>query len=173
MKLTHFSMLFSAALLSVQALAHDYNAGDIHIDHPWSRALPPVAPTGAAYLILENKGKQSDTLLSASTPIAGHVELHEHIHQDGLMKMQQIDSVEIAPGERVEFTPGGNHIMLFELKQPLADGDKYPMTLTFQKAGDIEVEVQVTAQPDEQDGHDHGDHGDHAEHDSQSDHSHH
>lgn len=162
MKFTQFSLLLSAALLSGQVLAHGFNAGNIHIDHPWSRALPPVAPTGAAYLVLENNGQHSDTLLSARTPIAGHVELHEHIHQDGLMKMQQIDSVTIAPGQRVEFTPGGNHIMLFGLKQPLADGDSYPMTLTFQQAGEVDIEVMVTAAPD-QHGNDHHQHNNHQE----------
>ncbi len=173
MRLTQFSLLLSAALLSVQALAHDFNAGNIHIDHPWSRALPPVAPTGAAYLTLENQGQQSDTLLSARTPIAGHVELHEHIHQDSLMKMQQIDSVTIAPGQRVEFTPGGNHIMLFELKQPLTDGDKYPMTLIFEQAGEVDIQVVVTADPDNHGNNQPEDHGNHSEHDAHSEHSHH
>lgn len=137
------ALLVSASLSSVPSVAHEYSAGDLHIQHPWSRALPPVAPTGAAYLTIENRGEQSDTLLGASTPIAGHTELHEHVHQDDLMKMQQIDRVEIAPGESVEFSPGGHHVMLFELKEPLVAGHGYPMTLIFERAGEVEIEVRV------------------------------
>lgn len=147
MRLIQLSMLLGATLLGTQALAHDFTAGDMHIIHPWSRALPPVAPTGAAYLVLENKGEQADRLIAATSPIAGRVELHEHIHQDGLMKMQQIDSVEIAPGAAVEFKPGSHHFMLFGLQQPLTEGSSYPMTLSFEQAGDVEIEVKVTGEP--------------------------
>lgn len=171
------SALVCGMLLSAPILAHDFTAGDIHIDHPWSRALPPVAPTGAAYMTITNNGKTTDTLISASTPRAEHTELHEHVHQDGLMKMQKIESVEIAPGETVEFVPSGNHVMLFELKQPLTDGDKYPMTLTFREAGEIEIEVVVTAKDSVHDAHaDHGyhhEHDDNKQHSTHDDHSHH
>lgn len=146
MRLTQLSILLGATLLSVQALAHDFTAGDIHIIHPWSRALPPVAPTGAAYLVLENKGDEADRLLGASSPIAGRVELHEHVHQDGLMKMQQIDSVAIAPDTQVEFKPGGNHFMLFDMQQPLVEGGSYPLTLHFEHAGEVEIDVKVTGE---------------------------
>ncbi|SDS29957.1 hypothetical protein SAMN05216198_1642 [Halopseudomonas litoralis] len=147
MRLTQLSILLGATLLGAQALAHDFTVGDIHVNHPWSRALPPVAPTGAAYLVLENKGDRTDRLIGAASTIAGRVELHQHIHQDGLMKMQQIDSVEIAPGAQVEFKPGGHHLMLFGLQQPLVEGSSYPMTLSFEHAGEVEVEVMVTGEP--------------------------
>lgn len=161
MRLTQLSMLLGATLLGAQALAHDFTAGDIHITHPWSRALPPVAPTGAAYLVLENKGDQADRLIAAASPIAERVELHEHIHQDGLMKMQQIDSVELAPGAQVEFKPGGYHFMLFDLQQPLIEGSDYPMTLSFEHAGEVEVEVKVTGEPAPASSADHDAHGHH------------
>lgn len=147
MRIIPLSIAFGAILAGSPAMAHDFTAGDIHIIHPWSRALPPVAPTAAAYLGLENRGGRADRLIAAASPIAGRVELHEHIHQDGLMKMQQIDSVEIAPGARVEFKPGGHHLMLFELQQTLVEGGSYPMTLTFEQAGEVEVEVKVTGEP--------------------------
>lgn len=138
------TLLLGSSFFSVPSIAHDYTAGDLHIQHPWSRALPPVAPTGATYLTIENRGQQSDTLTGAHTPIAAYTELHEHVHQDDLMKMQQIDTVEIAPGNSVEFSPGGHHIMLFELKEPLVAGHAYPMTLVFERAGEVEVEVKVS-----------------------------
>lgn len=141
------ALLMGGTLLGVgntQALAHEYTEGDLHIQHPWSRALPPVAPTGAAYMVIENRGETSDTLISASTPVAGYTELHEHVYQDDLMKMQRIEHVKIAPGEQVEFSPGGHHVMLFELKEPLVAGHSYPMTLTFERAGEVKIDVQVS-----------------------------
>lgn len=137
------ALLLAGSCFSLSATAHDYTAGDLHIQHPWSRALPPVAPTGAAYLAIENRGEHADRLTGAYTPIADHAELHEHVHVDDVMKMQEIDSVEIAPGESVEFTPGGHHVMLFGLKEPLAAGNEYPLTLIFERAGEVEVTVKV------------------------------
>lgn len=157
------ALLLSSTLLSTQLMAHDYTLADLHIQHPWSRALPPVAPTGAAYMVIENRGDAADTLKDATTPIAGHTELHEHVHQGDLMKMQRVDSVQIAPGEQVAFTPGGYHVMLFELKEPLVAGNRYPMTLTFEHAGEIEVEVHVSEEEAQgtdtpNSGHDHSHH---------------
>jgi copper(I)-binding protein len=137
--------LLIAALLSPSlfASAHKYTAGELHIAHPWSREMPAVAPTAAAYFVVHNKGGEADRLLSASTPVAGKAELHEHIHADGLMKMQQVQSVAIPAGGEVKFEPMGYHVMLFNLKQQAKDGERFPLTLTFEKAGAVEVEIAV------------------------------
>jgi copper(I)-binding protein len=137
--------LLIAALLSPSlfASAHEYSAGDIHIEHPWSREMPPVAPTAAAYFVVHNKGSEADRLLGVATPHAGRAELHEHIHADGLMKMQQVPSVAIPAGGEVKFAPMGYHVMLFNLKQQAKDGERFPLTLTFEQAGAVEVEVAV------------------------------
>lgn len=127
------------------AAAHEFDAGEQHIDHPWSRALPPVAKTGAAYLSIANHGKHDDELLGADTPIAGKVEMHEHLHQDGLMKMQQVQTLPVAAGETLVFQPGGYHLMLFNLEQPLVAGEHFPLTLHFAEAGDVEVVVNIQA----------------------------
>jgi len=139
--------LLIAALLSPSlfANAHDYSVGNLHIEHPWSRAMPPVAPTAAAYFVVHNKGSDADRLLSASTPVAGKAELHEHIHAAGLMKMQQVQNVAIPAGGEVKFEPMGYHVMLFNLKQQAKDGERFPLTLTFEKAGAVEVEIAVQA----------------------------
>lgn len=152
MRVLRTALLVGSTLFSIQSMAHDYTTGDLHIQHPWSRALPPVAPTGAAYMVIENRGDASDTLTGAVTPVAEYTELHEHVHQGELMKMQRIDEVVIAPGEQVEFSPGGHHVMLFELKEPLVAGNKYPMTLTFERAGEVEVEVYVSKDAADQEG---------------------
>jgi copper(I)-binding protein len=146
--------LLIAVLLSPSlfASAHEYSAGELHIEHPWSREMPAVAPTAAAYFVVHNKGAEADRLLSVSTPVAGKAELHEHIHADGLMKMQQVQNVAIPAGGEVKFEPMGYHVMLFNLKQQAKDGERFPLTLTFEKTGAVEVEVAVQKDaPAEQD----------------------
>jgi hypothetical protein len=137
--------LLIAALLSpsLYASAHEYSAGELHIEHPWSREMPAVAPTAAAYFVVHNKGAADDRLLGVATPHAGKAELHEHIHADGLMKMQQVQSVAIPAGAEVQFAPMGYHVMLFNLQQQARDGARFPLTLTFEKAGAVAVEVAV------------------------------
>ncbi|SDS18503.1 copper chaperone PCu(A)C [Pseudomonas oryzae] len=153
--------LFAVAL---PGFAHDYQVGELTIDHPWSRELPPNAPAGAAYFTLKNAGA-ADRLLGASTPRAQKSELHTHVHQDGLMKMQRISAVDVPAQGEVTFQPGGNHVMLFGLDKPLKAGDEFPLTLEFEKAGKVEVQVQVESA----DGHGMGhqmpmDHGSHQGH---------
>lgn len=151
-----------AALLAcaLPSFAHDYKVGELTIDHPWSRELPPNAPAGAAYFTLHNQGSQADRLIGASTPRAQKSELHTHVHQGGLMKMQQIPAVDIpAQGEAV-FQPGGNHVMLFGLDQPLKAGEQFPLTLEFEKAGKVEVQVKVES-ADYKGDHEHGKHQGH------------
>jgi periplasmic copper chaperone A len=154
--------LLIAALLSPSlfASAHEYSAGELHIEHPWSREMPAVAPTAAAYFIVHNKGAEDDRLLGVTTPHAGKAELHEHIHADGLMKMQQVQSVAIPAGGEVLFAPMGYHVMLFNLQQQSRDGERFPLTLTFEKAGTVEVEVAVqkeapVGEPAHDEGHGH------------------
>ncbi|MDP9942077.1 copper(I)-binding protein [Pseudomonas sp. 3400] len=149
-------------LPAMLAQAHEYEVGQLHIDHPWSREMPPVAPTAAAYFVVHNKGSEADRLLAVSSPVAGKAELHEHVHADGVMKMQQVQDVAIPAGGEVKFEPMGYHVMLFDLKQQAKDGERFPLTLTFEKAGKVEVDVAV--QQDAPAGHDHGDAHDHGKH---------
>lgn len=134
------------ALLCSVSFAHEYQAGELHIAHPWSRALPPNAPTGAAYFVVHNNGKSEDRLLGAQTPRAEKAELHSHVHLGEVMRMHRIDSLGIPAGGAVTFAPGGNHLMLFGLKQPLVAGERFALTLEFEKAGKVEVEVVIEAE---------------------------
>jgi len=155
-----------AALLAcaLPSFAQDYKVGDLTIDQPWSRELPPNAPAGAAYFTLHNQGSQADRLIGASTSRAQKSELHTHVQQNGLMKMQQIPAVEIPADGEVVFQPGGNHVMLFGLGKPLTAGEQFPLTLEFEKAGKVEVQVQVEG-ADHHGSHgmpmQHGEHGSH------------
>ncbi|TCP15119.1 hypothetical protein EV683_10236 [Crenobacter luteus] len=133
-----------ALILPVAALAHDYALKDLHIDHPWSRSTAPGAPSGAAYLVLDNRGDSADTLVGASSPRAGRVEIHRHEHDGGVMRMRRVDGgVTVEPGKTVRFEPGGYHLMLMRLKAPLKAGERFPLTLRFARAGAVDVEVAV------------------------------
>ena len=130
-------------VFSTLAMAQDFAVGTLKIDHPWSRALPPNAPAGAAYLVIHNNGTEPDALVSASTPIAAKAELHTHVMIGEVMKMQQVESVEIPAGGESKFAPGGNHVMLFGLKKPLVAGQSFPLTLVFETAGAVDIEVNI------------------------------
>lgn len=138
------SALLCLCLLSAGAMAHEFKLGDIKIGHPWSRAMPESSPTGGVYLSLNNQGKTADKLLSASTPRAAKAELHTHINDKGVMRMREVaGGVEVAAGQQVKFAPGSYHVMLMGLRQPLRAGDHFPLTLRFEKAGSVTVDVAV------------------------------
>ena len=144
-------LIVIAALLlpACFAHAHEYKAGELEIAHPWSQELPPNAPTVAAYFVIHNTGATPDRLLSADTPVADKAELHEHVMQGDLMKMQQVPSVAVPAKGDLTFAPMAYHVMLLGLKDRslLADGKQFPLTLTFEKAGKVEVEVSVQKVP--------------------------
>ncbi|VEF07870.1 Copper metallochaperone-like protein [Pseudomonas fluorescens] len=129
--------------------AHEYKVGALEIAHPWSQELPPNAPTVAAYFIIHNTGKTADRLLSVDSSIAPEAQLHEHVMQGDLMKMQQVPSVEIPAGRNVTFAPMAYHVMLLNPtdRSLLSDGKRFPLTLHFEKAGDVTVDVSVQKKP--------------------------
>jgi copper(I)-binding protein len=133
-----------ALIVSSVALGADENRADsLRIDHPFARATPPGARSGAVFLIVLNGGSETDRLLRASTPIAGGVILHQMAVEDGVMKMRAVPSLTVIPGGRLELKPDGYHLMLLDLKQPLKLGEKFPLTLTFERAGSVLLSVPV------------------------------
>lgn len=146
------TLLLAALLLpAVFAHAHEYKAGSLLVDHPWSMQLPPNAPSVAAYFTIDNQGASADRLLSADTPIAGQAQLHQHVQVDGLMKMRQVPSVEVPAGGQVSFSPMGYHVMLLDIKDrsQLVEGQRFALTLHFEKAGAVPVQVVVQKQAPE------------------------
>ena len=139
-------LLFTAAavLLAGSALAHDYNAGSLHIGHPWARATPKGAPVGGGYLTITNNGSESDRLVGGSVGFAKKFEVHRMSMDQGVMKMRPVEGgVEIRPGETVTLKPGGLHIMFVGLDKPLKQGDRVPATLDFAKSGKVKVDFVV------------------------------
>lgn len=133
-----------AVLTSSPVSAHEFQLGDLHIGHPFARTTAPQQPSGGAYLSIENRGKETDRLIKASADIAKETQIHSMKMDGNVMRMREIEKIDITPGAKVSMKPGdGYHIMLIGLKQPLKAGDKFPVTLTFEKAGQTVVTVVV------------------------------
>jgi hypothetical protein len=131
------------AALPIVGSAQEYRLDPFLIDRPIARATAPGATTGVVFFTISNAGNTTDRLLRASTPIAAGVALHQMAVDEGMMKMRAVPSLELRPGARLELQPGGYHLMLLDLKQPLKAGEKFPITLIFERAGALTVPVQV------------------------------
>jgi hypothetical protein len=131
---------FTAPSLS----AHEIKAGALTIVHPWARATPPGAKVAGGYLTVENAGAEPDRLVAATVEIAGRAEIHEMAVVDGIMKMRPLrNGVEIPAGGSVALEPGSYHMMFMDLTRPLKEGESFAGTLTFEKAGSVEVTFAV------------------------------
>jgi periplasmic copper chaperone A len=121
---------------------------DIHVDHVWAPAMTGGKLTNsAAYMRLTDRGTEPDELISASSPVAGKVELHVFGVESGVYGMHRVDSIRVSPGAAATvLQPGGAHVMLEGLKRPLKAGETFPLSLTFKKAGEVNVEATVEDQ---------------------------
>ena len=133
-----------ASLIAAPARAEEVKAGDLVITQAWSRATPNGAKIGSGYFTIENKGTVPDRLVGVSADVAGKVEVHEMAMKDGVMTMRPLPAgLTIDPGKTVKLAPGGYHLMMFDLKSPLAQGDALPVMLEFEKAGKVKVSLDV------------------------------
>lgn len=149
----------TALLLTAAAQA------EITVTTPFSRASAPTAKAGAAFLTMTIDAG-SDKLIAASSPVAEKVELHTHLMENGIAKMRPVEGgIPVTAGTPTELKPGGLHIMLIGLKSPLKQGESFPLSLTFEKAGTVAVTVPVQGPgamaPAAAAGHDHGGHDGH------------
>jgi len=124
-------------------LAQTGSTPPVTVENAWARATPGNIKTGGAYMTLVDHGTTADRLLSVSTPVAAKAELHVMSEDKGVMTMRPVEAITVEPGKTVELKPGGFHVMLLDLKQPLKQGDSFPMSLTFEKAGTIQVTVTI------------------------------
>ena len=116
----------------------------VQVSHPWARASAGNARNGAVFLTVTGAGT-ADKLVAASTPVSETAELHETIDDKGIMKMRPLAALALEPGKAVTLAPGGPHVMLMGLKAPLKQGDTFPLTLRFARAGPVTVTVTVEA----------------------------
>jgi len=135
-----------AALLvptATVALGHEVKKGDILLTQLWSRATPPGAKVAAGFFTIENTGSETDRLVGITTPL-GKAEVHETAIANGVSTMRPLESgVSVAAGQKVTLAPGGLHVMITELKAPLKEGEMLPLTLRFQKAGEVDATLHI------------------------------
>ncbi|MDP1751237.1 MAG: copper chaperone PCu(A)C [Reyranella sp.] len=132
--------------LALPLAARDYKVGALEISQPWTRATPPTAPTGGGFLTVTNKGTTPDRLVAVRSPASDKVEVHEMKMDGNVMRMREVEKgLEIPAGATVTLKPGGFHIMFMGLKAPFAKDTKVPLTLVFEKAGSLDVELAVEA----------------------------
>lgn len=140
--------LAAAILVVTPAFVHNgvTHLGPINISLPFTRATLPNAPVAGGFLTIENTGTEPDRLISAASDIADDTQIHEMAMQGDVMKMRQLaDGLEIPAGETVVLAPGGFHIMFMGLKQALVEGETITVTLTFEKAGTVDVVLPIEA----------------------------
>ena len=128
-------------------IARNFDAGSLHIGHPWVKAPPNAAPTAGGYLTVTNRGKTADRLLGGSSPAVQALQPHSMSMAGGVMRMRALPKGwEILPGATLTLAPGGDHLMLIGPRKPLKVGDHIPATLDFAHAGAVKVEFIVQAQ---------------------------
>lgn len=141
-----FLLSATSVAVATAASAHSYKLGSLEISHPWTRATAATAPTAGGFLKITNTGTTPDRLVSATSTASSKAEIHEMKMDGNVMRMRELDKgLEIPAGATVELKPGGYHLMLIGLKEPLKEGAKMPLTLVFEKAGKIDVELSVMA----------------------------
>ena len=114
----------------------------VQVDKPWVRATAPGAKVGGGYMVIRNGGA-ADKLLSASSPAAAKVELHVHLNDNGVMRMREVPAFDVPAKGAFELKPGGAHLMFMDIKRPFKEGEKLPVKLKFEKAGEVNAEFQV------------------------------
>jgi periplasmic copper chaperone A len=135
-----------AQLSALPVQAKDYDVGPIHISQPWARATPKGASTAAAYMTIMNTGTTPDRVSCVSSDASAKCEIHSMTMTNGVMQMRPVQGgLEIKPGETVTLKPSGFHVMMEDLKHPLAQGNTVKITLKFEHAGTIDVDYPIEA----------------------------
>lgn len=153
-----YTVLVAAALAGLASTAPVFSvqaqAPVIQVTEAWARATTSMARVGGVFLTMTATGA-ADRVVSASSPVAERIELHETIRDGDVMKMREVPHPAIQPGQPTVLRPGGLHIMLIGLKTPLNRGDSFPLTITFEKAPPVTATVTVQAAGAARPGHHH------------------
>jgi len=115
----------------------------VQIEKPWARATAPGAKVAGGYMIIRNFGAVPDRLVAASSPASAKVELHVHINDGGVMKMREVPGYDVPAKGSFELKPGGAHLMFMDVRRPFKEGEKVPVRLIFEKAGEVSTEFHV------------------------------
>ena len=129
----------------------------VTVENAWARPTPPSAKLGAGYLTVVNPGA-ADRLVGAASPAAARVEMHVTLRDGEIMRMREVKAFDLPAKGRLELKPAGAHLMFIDLKRPFKAGDRVPVTLKFEKAGEVKVDLLVGRQPDPAGAHGHQKH---------------
>lgn len=134
---------------AIAALSHAAEA-NLQLSSAWVRPTLGAGRTTAAYVTITNSGMAVDRLIAAEIPQARSVEIHTAGMEDGIMRMRRVQGLDIAPGETIHLAPGGIHIMIIGLDQPISAEDEVPLTLIFEEAGNLTIKATVSLAPPSQ-----------------------
>ena len=140
-----------------------HTMGGVKVTSAWARATPGKAKNGAAYVTIANDGQHKDRLVAVKGSAAKKIEIHTHLMENGIMRMRRIEGVDVPAGGTVTFKPGGLHLMLMGLVEPLKKGGSLTLTLIFKKAGEVAATVRILSvgAMGAKGGHGHGGHSPH------------
>ena len=130
-------------LLLMLLFASSPALAQIQIEKPWTRASAPAAKVAGGYMLIRNGGATADRLVAASSPTAAKVEMHVHINDNGVMKMREVRGYDVPAKGSFELKPGGAHLMFVDINRPFKEGEKLPVKLKFEKAGEVSAEFLV------------------------------
>lgn len=143
-RLTFRALALAGAMIFAAGMASAETAGTIAVENVWSRTVPDGSEVAAGYLTIRNDGNEPDRLVSASAPFAGDTEIHQTTMTDGVMQMRPLaEGIPVPAKSTVKLEPGSYHLMFLRLTGPIKEGDALPLKLTFERAGSVEVTVQV------------------------------
>ena len=142
----HRPIILAATLITALGLAActaGSSGPQISVEDAWARPVPAAGGNGAVFMRLVNAGDEADQLVGGESPVAGTVEVHKTTMEEGVMKMEHIPGLEVPPKGEVLLKPGDYHVMLIDVGKPLVPGDTLPITLRFEKSGEMEMDVEV------------------------------
>lgn len=136
-------LLSIAMLVDGSPAAADQAPAGVSLERPWARASIGTSRPAAAFVTIVNRGEAPARLIEIGTPLAGRAEIHRTVTSGNVMRMEPVAELDIHPGERLVFEPGGLHVMLLDLRSPLKKGEDLTMTLRFAGGGAIETSVPI------------------------------
>jgi copper(I)-binding protein len=136
-------IVLALAALAAAAEARSARVLNIEVSDVWSRATPPTANAGVAYVAVTNQGGEADRIVAVEATVAPRAEMHMHVMDGDIASMRLVQAVEVHPSETIAFRPGGLHIMLVDLKAPLKEGETFPLTLVFERSGRVRVDISI------------------------------
>ena len=136
-------MKFTKTLFAMSLLLASVAKAEVSVENPYVRAMPPGQTVTGAFMMLQNSGDENRSVVSASSPAAGVVELHTHVNEDGMMKMRQVPKIDVNAGSSTELKPGGLHVMLIDVPEQLKVGDTVEITLVLDNGAEQTLQAPV------------------------------